>query len=328
MIIVTGGAGFIGSLVVAELEKRGYKDIVAVDWLGCEEKWRNIAKRELAFIVAPENLMSFLAEHREEITAIVHLGAVSATTERDADLIVRSNFDLSWRLWCFCRDFKKQFVYASSAATYGSGENGFDDREDLAYLNQLRPLNAYGWSKALFDRKIAREVLEKRATPVQYAGLKFFNVYGPNEYHKGGQKSVVAHIFPDVRAGREVLLFKSYHPDYRDGWQLRDFVWAGDCVNVICWLLENPHVSGLFNVGSGEARSFYDLAKACFDALNMPVKIGFKEMPEALRGKYQYYTKADISKLRQAGYTTPATPLEEGVAAYVNGFLNQEDSYR
>lgn len=221
-----------------------------------------------------------------------------------------------------------QYIYASSAATYGDGNMGFTDDESLDFLNSLRPLNPYGWSKALFDRFAAREILEKRPVPKQYAGLKFFNVYGPNEYHKGGQKSVVAHIFPDVKNDREVKLFKSYNPAYKDGEQLRDFVWVGDTASVILWLLENPQVNGLFNVGTGEARSFYDLAKAAWAAMGKTPKIGFKEMPEELRGKYQYYTKADLTKLRKAGYTAPMTNLEDGVRQYVQQYLNAEDMYK
>lgn len=327
MIIVTGGAGFIGSNIVAALEKQNYKDIVVVDWLGNDDKWKNIAKRELAAVIMPEQLPAFLQEHKNEINAIIHMGAISATTEKDVDLIIRSNFQLSWNLWCFCRDNNKQFIYASSAATYGDGTLGFEDCDDLAFLNKLRPLNPYGWSKALFDRKVAREVLEARATPKQYAGLKFFNVYGPNEYHKGGQKSVVAHIFPLVKEDKEVQLFKSYNPAYADGQQLRDFVWVGDCVDVIMWLLENPQISGLFNVGTGQARSFYDLAKSTWTAMGKTPKIGFKEMPEELRGKYQYYTQADLTKLREKGYTKQMTSLEEGIRQYVQNFLNNDDVY-
>ncbi|MGN0025111.1 MAG: ADP-glyceromanno-heptose 6-epimerase [Candidatus Avelusimicrobium sp.] len=327
MIIVTGGAGFIGSNILKGLEEKGYKDLVVTDWLGQEDKWKNIAKRELAYIVLPEDLDEFLIKHESEITAVIHMGAISTTTEKDVDLIVRSNQQLTWKLWEFCRDFNKQFIYASSAATYGSGENGFKDEETLEYLKALRPLNPYGWSKAFFDRKVAREIAEGRKTPKQYAGLKFFNVYGPNEYHKGGQKSVVAHIFPDIKADNAVKLFKSYNPKYADGQQMRDFVWVGDIVNVIVWLLEHPEVNGLFNVGAGEARSFYDLAAAAWKAMGKEPKIIFKEMPEELRGKYQYYTKADITKLREAGYKEPMTPLEEGVRLYVQDYLNQEDPY-
>ena len=328
MIIVTGGAGFIGSNIVADLQKNGYKDIVVVDWLGKEDKWKNIAKRELAAIVSPDSLFPYLEQHKQDIEAIIHMGAISTTTETDVDLIIRSNFELSWKLWVFCRDYQKQFIYASSAATYGAGEQGFVDNNALEALNALRPLNPYGWSKAVFDRKVAREVLEGRGTPKQYVGLKFFNVYGPNEYHKGGQKSVIAHIFPVVKADQEVKLFKSYHPKYKDGQQLRDFVWVGDIVSVILWMLKHPQVNGIFNIGTGQARSFYDLAAATFKAMGKEPKIGFKEMPETLREKYQYYTQADLTNLRTAGYTQPMTSLEEGIRQYVQDYLNQPDQYR
>ena len=235
MIIVTGGAGFIGSNIVAALEKAGKKDLVVVDELGSSDKWRNIAKRELCAVVSPEGMLDYMKAHADEVEAVIHMGAISATTETDADLIIRTNFTLSWHLWEFCSLYGKRFIYASSAATYGDGSMGFDDDASLEHVNALRPLNAYGWSKALFDRKVAREVKEGRPVPPQYAGLKFFNVYGPNEYHKGGQKSVVAHIFPQVKANETVKLFKSYHPDYRDGWQLRDFVWVGDCVDAVSY---------------------------------------------------------------------------------------------
>ena len=327
MIIVTGGAGFIGSNILKGLEDKGYKDIVVVDWMGHEDKWKNIAKRELNAVVLPEDLDAFLTAHEPEITAIIHMGAISTTTEKDVDLIVRSNQQLTARLWEFCRDYDKQFIYASSAATYGSGEKGFEDDDSLDYLNALRPLNPYGWSKAFFDRKVARDLLEKRKTPKQFVGLKFFNVYGPNEYHKGGQKSVIAHIFPVVQKNEEVKLFKSYHPDYKDGWQLRDFVWVGDIVNVILWMLAHPDVNGLFNVGAGEARSFYDLAKATWLAMGLEPKIGYRDMPEELRGKYQYYTKANLTKLRSVGYDLPMTSLEEGIKQYVQNYLNTEDPY-
>lgn len=328
MIIVTGGAGFIGSYVVAGLEAKRYKDIVVVDWLGKEDKWKNIAKRELAAIVAPEDIWDYLEKHKSEIDAVVHMGAISTTTEKDVDLIIRSNFELSWKLWEFCRDNNKQFIYASSAATYGDGSQGFIDDNSLVALNALRPLNPYGWSKAIFDRKVAREVQEGRKTPKQYVGLKFFNVYGPNEYHKGGQKSVIAHIFPQVKNNEEIKLFKSYDPRYKDGEQLRDFVWVGDVALVILWMLKNSHVNGIYNVGTGEARSFYDLAKATWDAVGKKPKIGFKDMPEELKSKYQYYTKADLTNLRKVGFTQNMTSLEDGVKQYVQEFLLKDDQYK
>ena len=328
MIIVTGGAGFIGSIIVAALQEQGYSDIVVADWLGHDDKWKNIAKRELAAIIPPEELVSYTQAHAGEVSAIIHMGAISTTTETDADLIIRSNFTLTQQLWRICTEAQISFIYASSAATYGDGGLGFDDDESLPHLNSLRPLNPYGWSKALFDRWAAREQQEGRPTPPQHVGLKFFNVYGPNEYHKGGQKSVVAHIFPDVKAARPVRLFKSYRPDYADGWQLRDFVWVGDVASVILWMLEHREVSGLFNVGTGEARSFYDLAAATWAALGKEPQITYVDMPETLRDKYQYFTQANLAKLRAAGYTAPMTSLEDGVRQYVQGYLNGDDMYR
>jgi ADP-L-glycero-D-manno-heptose 6-epimerase len=328
MIIVTGGAGFIGSNVVAALEAAGVKDVVVIDWLGNGDKWRNIAKRELAAIVRPEDIFRFLDEHVQEIEAIIHMGAISSTTETDADMIVHSNFMLSWELWRYCRDNRKRFIFASSAATYGDGTNGFDDRDDLEYLNALRPLNAYGWSKALMDRKVARERMEERGTPTQFVALKFFNVYSPNEYHKGGRKSVVAHLFPLVTADSETQIFKSYNPAYADGEQMRDFVWVGDVADIVVWMLKHPSVSGLFNVGTGKARTFWDLAAATWRACGKEPHIGFKEMPTELREKYQYFTEAQIGKLRAVGYTMPMPPLEEGIRKYVQEFLVQPDPYR
>ncbi len=328
MIIVTGGAGFIGSCIVAKLDELNVRDVYVVDWLGCDDRWKNLAKHEIGGVILPGQMDAFLAAHKGEIDAVINMGAISTTTERNVDNILQNNQQLAWKLWCFCRDNGAQFIYASSAATYGSGEHGFSDSEDLAYLKSLRPLNPYGWSKASFDVKVAREVAEGRRLPKQYAGLKFFNVYGPNEYHKGGQKSVVAHIFPSVKNNEPVKLFKSYNPAYRDGWQLRDFVYVRDAVDVVVWLLRNPGVSGLFNVGSGEARSFYDLAKATWNALGLEEKIVFTEMPESIRDRYQYYTRADLAKLRAAGYDKPMTSLEEGVADYVLGYLNKPDMYR
>lgn len=327
MIIVTGGAGFIGSVICAELQKNNFKDIVVVDWLGNEDKWKNIAKRELHSIITPEEIETFIDEHVAEIDAIVHMGAISTTTEKDVDLINKSNFELTTKLWDWCTKHNKRYIYASSAATYGSGENGFTDNDDIEYLNNLRPLNPYGWSKAVFDRKVARMLLDKKKTPKQHVGLKFFNVYGPNEYHKGGQKSVIAHIFPSVKAGNPARLFKSYNPKYEDGGQLRDFVWVGDVADIVIWFLQNPNKNGLFNVGTGKARSFADLAKATFKALNLTPQIEYIEMPEELRGKYQYYTQADMDKLYSIGYPKPMTSLEEGVRQYVQDFLDKEDMY-
>ncbi len=328
MIIVTGGAGFIGSNILATLQQHGYHDLAISDWLGSDAKWKNIAKRELCAIIEPPKLPAFLDDMGDSVRAVIHMGAISTTTESDVDLIIRSNFTLSQHLWNFCARCDIPFIYASSAATYGDGSLGFKDDDSPEYLNALRPLNPYGWSKALFDRWVARQLLCNRRAPSQHVGLKFFNVYGPNEYHKGGQMSVVAHIFPDALANRHVKLFKSYNPRYEDGFQMRDFVWVGDIASVVLWMLEHPEVNGLFNVGSGAARAFHDLASATWHALDKEPQISYVEMPESLRDKYQYFTQADISKLRAAGYDKPMTSLEVGITTYVRNFLNTPDPYR
>ncbi|MCB1530062.1 MAG: ADP-glyceromanno-heptose 6-epimerase [Rhodospirillales bacterium] len=329
MIIVTGGAGFIGSNLVAGLEEHGCRDIVICDVLGSEGKWMNIAKREIRDVVHPDRLFDYLHTHAQDIEMIFHVGAISSTTERNADLIIDTNFVLSRRIWKWCGNNNVRLVYASSAATYGSGTNGFEDDGTIEGLAKLRPLNAYGWSKHVFDRRIARVVEEKlESIPPQWAGLKFFNVYGPNEYHKGEQMSVMCKLYPQVVAGAAAKLFKSSNPDYEDGGQLRDFVWVGDCVDVMLWLYDNKQVSGLFNVGSGEARSFKDLAEATFRAAGKEPKIQYIDMPEVLQAKYQYYTQADMNKLRQAGYDKPFTSLEEGSKTYVNDYMRAKDIYR
>ena len=329
MIVVTGGAGFIGSNLVAGLEDHGAQDIVVCDVLGSEDKWRNIAKREIRDIVHPDRLFDYLQSHAEQIEMIFHIGAISSTTETDTDLIMDTNFVLSRRIWKWCWKNDVRLVYASSAATYGDGHHGFKDDQSIEGLKHLMPLNPYGWSKHVFDRRIAR-VVESQSEPLppQWAGLKFFNVYGPNEYHKGDQMSVVCKLYPQVQAGAAARLFKSHHPDYQDGGQLRDFVWVGDCVDVMLWLYDHPEVNGLFNVGSGKARSFKDLAESTFKAADKTPKINYMDMPETLRPKYQYYTQADMGKLRAAGYDKPFTELEEGIGKYVRDYLSKADPYR
>lgn len=329
MLVVTGGAGFIGSNIVAALEER-YRDekIIVSDRLRDGVKWQNIAKRDLYDIVHPDDLIEYLYEYSDEVKAIFHMGAISATTETDADKIVENNFRLSTALWDWCTDHKVPFIYASSAATYGDGDKGFDDFQDRQNLSGLKPLNAYGWSKHLFDRTVARTLETGGETPAQWAGLKFFNVYGPNEYHKGGQQSVVSHVFRQINENGGCKLFQSHHPDYEDGGQLRDFVWVGDVVDVIVWLYENPGVSGLFNIGTGQARSFKDLATAVFTALNKNAQIDYVPTPENIRDKYQYFTEANMAKLREAGFEATFTDLDEGVRQYVQDYLDQDDPFK
>jgi ADP-L-glycero-D-manno-heptose 6-epimerase len=328
MIIVTGGAGFIGSNVVAALEARGAHEIVVCDRLESGDKWRNLAKRELAAVIPPGELLEFLGDSAREVETIVHMGAVSATTETDADLVVHTNFTLSQRLWAWCAAHGVRFLYASSAATYGGGEAGFDDEFSIDALKRLRPLNAYGWSKHLFDRRVARLIAGGAPRPPQWVGAKFFNVYGPNEYHKGGMRSVVAQLFPRAKDGEPARLFRSHRPDVPDGGQQRDFVHVDDVVDMLLFLHDRPEISGLFNMGSGRARSFKDLAEAVYRALGKEPAIEYIDTPEAIRAKYQYFTEANLASLRRAGYERPTTPLETGVADYVRNYLATDDPYR
>lgn len=328
MIVVTGGAGFIGSNILAALEDRGEHELVVCDRLRSNDKWRNIAKRELADIVHPDQIFDFLDANKAHVRAIFHMGAISATTETNADLIATNNFALTMALWRWCANHDVRFIYASSAATYGDGSQGFDDDFSVDALARLRPLNAYGWSKHLFDRWIVRRIAQGKRTPPQWAGLKFFNVYGPNEYHKGGQQSVVSQAHVHAASDSPFQLFRSHNPNYRDGEQLRDFVWVGDCVDVMMWLLDHPEVSGLFNLGTGKARSFLDLASAVYRSLGKEPHIKFRDTPPEIRDKYQYFTQADMARLRAAGYDRPFTALEDGVTAYVRGYLHTADRYR
>jgi len=329
MIVVTGGAGFIGSNIVARLCAADRYDVVVCDRM--EEavlaKWRNLAKHPIADFWQPEELFPQLERHAETIEAVVHMGAISATTEPDADLIMRTNFTLSRDLWDWCALRDARLIYASSAATYGDGLEGFEDDDNHEGLAKLRPLNAYGYSKMLFDQYAARQS-DRGQSPSQWAGLKFFNVYGPNEYHKGAMKSVVAQIWPKVQADEPVTLFRSHNPNYADGGQMRDFVFVDDVVDIIAWLLETPHVSGVFNAGSGQARSFLDLANATFAAAGKTPRVDYVDTPESIRDKYQYFTEARMDRIRAAGFGGQSTPLEEGVRRYVQDFLMTPDAYR
>jgi ADP-L-glycero-D-manno-heptose 6-epimerase len=326
MLLVTGGAGFIGSNVVAALNDAGRADIVVCDALGSDGKWRNLAKRQLADIVPPAELIGWLQGRRLE--AIVHLGAISETTATDGDLVIDTNFRLSMRLLDWCTATGVPLIYASSAATYGDGAPGFDDEASIAALKTLRPMNLYGWSKHLFDMAVAERVARGEKLPPQWVGLKFFNVFGPNEYHKGAMMSVLARRFDDIKAGRAVQLFKSHRDGIADGDQRRDFIYVDDVVRVMMWLLAMPSVSGLFNVGTGSARSFRDLMLAAYAALKTAPNIEYIDMPAAIRGSYQYFTQAKVDRLRRAGYNGGFTALEDAVSLYVRGFLDQADRFR
>ncbi len=327
MLLVTGGAGFIGSNVVAALNEAGRNDVVVNDLLGTDQKWRNLAKRQVADVVAPADLFRWLDGGRK-LDAVIHMGAISDTTATDADLVMENNFRTSVRLLDWCTSARVPFIYASSAATYGDGAEGFSDDWSPASLQKLKPINLYGWSKQLFDQAVVERFVKKEKLPPQWAGLKFFNVFGPNEYHKGEMMSLVAKRFDDARSGRTVRLFKSHRPGIGDGEQRRDFIYVDDAVAVVRWLMETPQVSGIFNVGTGKARSFRDLISALFRALGLEPRIEYIDMPENIRGQYQYFTEAKVDNLLRAGYNAGFTSLEDGVKRYVTQFLDTADCYR
>lgn len=326
MIIVTGATGFIGSNILADLNAAGKSDIVLVDDLGTQAKWKNIVKRRFQDLILPSELEAFL--HKSSGAEVVyHMGANSSTTVTDGDAILLSNFRTSKSLWEWCSRTATPLIYASSAATYGDGTMGFKDDQALDALDALQPLNLYGWSKHAFD-KWAVAQSEAGSAPPHWCGLKFFNVYGPNESHKGDMRSLVSKNTPAVVQGQVLKLFKSHRQDFADGQQLRDFVYVKDCTRVMFWLAKQPHVNGIFNLGTGVARSFTDLVRAIGAALDKPVNIEFIDMPESIRANYQYFTQAQMDKLRGAGYDQPFFSLEEGVADYVRQYLVKADIYR
>jgi ADP-L-glycero-D-manno-heptose 6-epimerase len=326
MFLVTGGAGFIGSNVVASLNEAGRSDIAVNDILGSDGKWRNLAKRRIADFVPPADLGRWLDGRK--LDAVLHLGAISSTTATDGDAVMENNFRLSLRLLDWCTATRTPFIYASSAATYGNGEQGFADDWSLAALQKLKPMNLYGWSKHAFDQALVERAARKEPMPPQWVGLKFFNVFGANEYHKGDMMSLVAKRFDDAKAGNTIRLFKSHRSGIADGEQKRDFIYVDDAVAVVRWLIDTPNVSGIFNVGTGQARSFRDLMLALFSALGRKPAIEYIETPEAIRDSYQYFTAAETKNLRRAGYNADFTPLEAAVRHYVTSYLDRADRYR
>ncbi|MFN7902427.1 MAG: ADP-glyceromanno-heptose 6-epimerase [Holosporales bacterium] len=326
MILLTGGTGFIGSNVLAALANQ---PVVVVDILGNQEKWRNIAACRFERLLHPAQLASFInSPAAAAIKIVIHMGAISSTTERDADLIAAVNIALPQDLWHWCTAKGVRFLYASSASVYGDGSLGFNDDLNLERLNKLRPLNPYAWSKLAFDRFVVNEIALGRSVPPQWAGLRFFNVYGPNEFHKGSQQSVVPQFCRQIVETGSCRLFKSYRAGIEHGDQRRDFVHVDDCVNVLGWLCANPSVSGLFNVGSGIASTFNALANVVFGALGKPPLLEYIDMPESLRAAYQYYTCADLSRLRAAGYHAPMRSLNDGVGEYVSRYLAAGTAWR
>ena len=322
MHLVTGGAGFIGSNLVAALAARG-EEVLVVDRLRDGQKWRNIAKHRIAGILPPDALPAFLT-HAPKLTAVVNMGAISATTATDGDLVAASNITVPLLLWEHCAREGVPFLYASSAATYGDGAQGFADDDSAAALAALRPLNLYGWSKLAFDRCVADLLARGRAAPPQWAGLRFFNVYGPNEYHKGRMASVIFHTVRQIKATGGMKLFRSHRPDFTDGGQKRDFIYVKDVVDVLFYFLENKPANAIYNLGTGQARTFLDLATNTFHALGLEPNISFVDTPLDIRDTYQYFTEADMGKVRAAGYTAPFCTLEAGIQDYVQHYLREE----
>ena len=322
MLIVTGGAGFLGSAVIWKLNEMGRDDILVVDNLGTTSKWRNLVNRRYAGYIHKSEFLKRIEGGKDPfgVTGIVHMGACSATTEPDADYLYANNTRYSLDLCRFCLERGARFVNASSAATYGDGRQGFSDAE--TGLGGLKPMNMYGYSKHLFDL-----AAQKNGWLDKIASLKFFNVYGPNEYHKGDMMSVACKAFSQIGERGDVRLFRSHREGVEDGGQLRDFVYVKDCAEVVWWLLENKGASGVFNVGTGQARSFKDLAGAVFTAMGRETKIDYVDMPEEIRDTYQYFTQGPVEKLRAAGYDKPFTSLEDGVKDYVLGYLMGGDRF-
>jgi len=318
MYIVTGGAGFIGSAIVWELNNRGIDNILVVDQLGSDDKWKNLAPLRFHDYMDKTDFRELLRHDclDHHVEAIIHMGACSSTTEADASFLADNNYAYSQELANFANLNDIKFLYASSAATYGDGSQGYDD--DVARLTKLRPLNMYGYSKQLFDLWLWRQGLLGKMT-----GFKFTNVFGPNEWHKGSMRSMVCRSYEQISSQGKIKLFKSDRPDFADGEQKRDFVYVKDVVQIVMHFLENDH-PGLYNVGSGRAESWNSLAQAVFAALGKPPAIEYVDMPPELKGRYQYYTKANLDKLRRAGYTAPITPLAETVKDYVQNYLATE----
>ncbi|HQF28024.1 MAG TPA: ADP-glyceromanno-heptose 6-epimerase [Bacteroidia bacterium] len=321
MIVVTGAAGFIGSVLTGRLNKLGFNDLLLVDDFSSQTKQKNLADKKYGRQIDREAFLPWFEANADKVSFVFHIGARTDTTEFNKEIFDKLNVNYTKAIWRVCTSFNIPLVYASSAATYGDGELGYKD--DESKIPDLKPLNPYGWSKQEFDIW----ALEQDATPPQWQGLKFFNVYGPNEFHKARMASVIFHSFNQINATGKVKLFRSHRPDYKDGWQLRDFVYVMDVVNVCVFLMQHKVTSGIYNLGAGKARSFYDLAAATFNAMNKDTNIEFVDIPEDIRDKYQYFTEADMSKLIAQGYNTPFHSLEEGVTDYVKNYLMTGNYY-
>ena len=326
MIILTGGGGMIGSMIAWHLNTQmNFDDFVIVDDLINKQQENNFNKRKFIEYIEKDDLKKYLSD-KKNVSAVIHMGAISATTESNFNRLLQSNIRFSQALWHWCAENKVPFIYASSAATYGDGSVGYDDNE--SELDKLSPLNAYGYSKHFFDRWVQLELSKNQPTPPQWCGLKFFNVYGPNEYHKGRMASVVFHSFNQFKETNQIKLFKSEHPSYADGMQVRDFIYVKDAVKIIIFFLNNNNFSGLYNAGTGNAETFKALAKAVLiNTKGQPDDIKYIEMPNDLKGKYQYYTQATMNKINSIGFNDNFMNLKEGVTDYLESYLLTSDRY-
>lgn len=318
MIVITGAYGFIGSNLVAELESQSNEELVLVDEFGVGDKWKNMLGRRLHTMIRPHEIFEYIENNRNKISCVIHMGAISSTIAEDVDGLIDNNYRFSIHLVELCSAYEIRIIYASSASVYGNGEMGFIDTDDVASISQLRPLNAYGWSKKLIDEECAKRQFKN------IVALRFFNVYGPNEYHKGEQASVIYKWYTLLKSDQPISLFRSYLPECKDGYQKRDFVYVQDCIDVVLWFMRNKEKEGVFNVGTGIARTFVDIIEHHEYILQKKAQCVYVDMPEQIRKHYQYYTRAELSKLRQAGYVKNMMSLEDGISAYITSYLNNK----
>ena len=317
MLIITGGAGFIGSNLIYELNRIKEKNIIICDVLNSKLKKNYLKKLSYKKIVPPIKIFNFLEKNKEKIRYIFHLGAISATTSSNFSKLIKNNLEFPIKILKFCNLNKIDLIYASSASTYGNGKNGFNDNDNLHYLNKLKPLNLYGKSKNLFDLHVSKKIKKKSELSIKCVGLKFFNVYGKNEKHKKKQMSIISSLSSIIKKKGKVKLFKSHNKNFKDGEQKRDFIHVSDCINVILWFYKKNRISGLFNVGTGDARTFIDVTKILYKELKIKENISFIDTPKNIRKHYQYYTKANIAKLRKYGYKKKFQNIEDGIKLFI-----------